>query len=402
MQYNDLYAVRLQKLRGAALSHAKSLWSSEVPSENFLPVIVGSSSASDVVVIGVTFKDMPSRDNVIEQYRDPNVATSCLPEDNVDAQQNLCSDADVMWLEDGAFRIELKLPKEKIAKLATGFVVAVRGQVTADGKFEAKDVCLAQGFASSPLPTSLPAAATTGPYLALLSGLFIGAPNEDVKARQQAVEFLVGNAEVKHIIVAGGVYFADKLKDAAAGLADADIMFAQLAEKVPVDVMPGHKDPTNLSMPQMALHPYLFRSAQKSSQFKSVSNPYQCSLGDLKVLGHSGQPVRDLMRCTSIATPLEALSTCLDGQLIAPTAPDTLITQSFAKADPFVMEAMPQILFSAGHGKGEYEYRGPSSEGADGTLCVCVPAFHKHPSVVLVNMSNPRDIRIQEFEATAA
>merc|ERR1712183_166196 len=140
----------------------------------------------------------------------------------------------------------------------------------------------------------------------------------------------------------------------------------------------------------------MFRSAQKSSQFKSVSNPYQCGLNNLNILGHAGQPVRDLMRCSSLSTPIQALTTCLDARLLAPTAPDTLITQAFDKADPFVIEAMPQVLFSGGHDQAEYEWRAPS-QGAPGTLCVCVPAFHKHPSVVLVSLNDPRDVHVQEF-----
>jgi DNA polymerase delta subunit 2 len=407
MQYNDLYSVRLQKLQSTVLAQAQSLWAKEVPANNFLSSLTARSTASpgDVVAVGVTFKDLPSRSNVIEQYRDCMVATSCLPEDDVDAQPNLCSDADVVWLEDSTFRIQLELPADQVSRLATGFVVAIRGCVKENGCFEVKNMCFAQSLASTPLPALLPPKAENH-YVAFLSGLFIGAPDEDTQARSRAIDFLLGKSEtesekllgqaVQHIIVCGGVYHVNDLKEVPAGIADADTMFSQLAEKVPVDVLPGHKDPSNLSLPQMPLHPFFFRSAQKSSQFKSVSNPYQCSVDGLQVLGHSGQPVRDLMRCTSITKPLEALTTCLDGSLLAPTAPDTLITQSFDKADPFVIDTMPQVLFSGGHSQADYEWRGPSGSDS-GTLCVCVPAFHKHPAVVLVNTRDPRDVRVQEF-----
>jgi len=413
MQYNNLYTVRLEKLRSAVLAQAQSLWSGEVSAGSFLPSIATNSngSSSDVVIVGVTFKDMPSRDNVIELYRDSKVATSCLPEDDVDVQPNLCSDADVAWLEDATFRIQLELPTEQVSKIATGFVAAVRGRVTSSGKFQAKAVCFAHGCTLTPLPApapSCPDATTSGPYLALLSGLFIGAPDENALARSKVVDFLLGRGDtesaqllgraVQRVIVCGGTYWVNDSKEVPPGIGDADTMFSRLAQHLHVDVLPGHKDPSNLSLPQMPLHPYFFQSAQKCSQFKSVSNPYQCTVGDLQILGHAGQPIRDLMRCTSIPTPMQALTTCLDASLLAPTAPDTLITQPFDKYDPFIIDKTPQVLFSGGHSRAEYEFRTQAS-GNPGTLCVCVPAFHKHPAVVLVNLRDPLDVHVQEFGA---
>lgn len=411
MQYNNVYGVRLEKLRDSVLSQAKTQWSNEIPADSFQTSIATNStgSSNDIVFVGVAFKSMPSRDNVIEQYRDCMVATSTLPEDDVDKQPNLCSDKDVLWLEDDTFRIELQLQADFVAQFATGLVMAVRGSLTSDGKFEAKDFCLAQCFTPTPLPKSIPTkGATPGPYLALLSGLFIGAPDENVEARNRAVDFLLARNQkgnglklakaVEHVIVCGGVYAMGKLGEVPAGLQEADSMFSQLAEKLAVDVLPGHKDPSNLSLPQMPLHPFFFKTAQKCSQFKSVSNPYQCTLGDLEISGHSGQPVRDLLRCTSIPGPMQALTTCLDASLLAPTAPDTLVTQSFKEADPFIIEKAPQVLFSGGHDKAEYEMRTTAS-GKSGTLCVCVPAFHKQPALILVNLRDPREVLVQNFSA---
>jgi len=403
VQYNKIYSVRLEKLRGAVSSEAKSSWCNEVPPQNFLSGIASSSSnvSGEVVVIGVTFKDMPSRDNVIEQYRDSSVATSCLPEPDVEKQPNLCSDADTAWLEDETFRIQLTLSAEHMSKFATGFVAAVRGRMTKDGKLEVNDVCLAQRLCSTPLPSL----ALNPAYLALISGLFVGAPEEDISARTHAVDFLLGRSDsqngkaVQHVMVCGGVYWTDEMQNVPSGIEDADTLFSQIAQHLPVDVLPGAKDPSNLSLPQMPLHSYLFRSAAKCKQFKSVSNPYRCVLNSLEILGHSGQPIRDLMRCTSLPTPMGALTTCLDGRMLAPTVPDTLTTQPFENSDPFVIETMPQVFFSGGHDQASYEWR-TSSNGTSGTLCVCVPAFHKHPSVVLVNLNDPRDVHVQNFGAT--
>lgn len=409
-QYNSLYAVRLERLRGAALAQAQSLWSGQVPSCNFLPSISATADSSgDVVIVGVTFKDMPSRDNVIAQYRDPQWATSCLPEEDVDIQKSLCSDADTLWLEDGSCRLRLELPAEDVAKHATGFVVAVHGCRTPDGEaFMVKNICSVQASTALCTPqASSPENAMPSQYVALLSGLMIGAPDENIEARSRAVEFLLGRSEagnqkafsraVQHVVVCGGVYWMDAEQQVPLGLTEADSMFSQIAERCPVHVLPGHKDPSNLSLPQMPLHSYFFKSSRHCSQFKSVSNPYQFSASGMQLLGHSGQPIRDLMRCSSIPTPIAALATCLDANLLVPTAPDTIATQPFDKADPFIIEGSPQVLFSGGHSEVEYEWREPVAAGSSGTLCVCVPSFHKRPSVVLVNVHNPRDIQVVEF-----
>merc|ERR1719454_1340018 len=99
------------------------------------------------------------------------------------------------------------------AKLATGFVASVRGVRTADGKIDVHGVCLTQGLASAPLPAPLPLGTEPGPYLALLSGLLIGAPDEDIEARNRACEFLKEQSSIERIIVCGGVYWVGKLKD---------------------------------------------------------------------------------------------------------------------------------------------------------------------------------------------
>merc|ERR1712176_1026761 len=110
--------------------------------------------------------------------------------------------------------------------------------------------------------------------------------------------------------------------------------------------MPGRNDPTNLSLPQMPLHPHLFHKLKGCCGFKSVSNPYECRVGNLNILGHAGQPVEDLLRCTRLQMPLEALATCIDALHLAPTAPDTLATQPYLDDDPFVIDTVPHILFS--------------------------------------------------------
>jgi DNA polymerase delta subunit 2 len=400
IQYNGLYSVRLEKLRAHVLAHAREKWSNEVPAAGFLPDVVanGMSSSSDVVIVGLIYRDLQGRDNIIEKYQNSQ-RPGCMPEDEGYSTACISTESDSIWIEDRMSRVQLQTSAEHLAKLSTGFVVGARGRYTESGKFQVKDICFAQSLSPSPVPVAKDK--PTGPFVAFWSGLFIGAPDENVPARNCAVNFFLGKDKqsslaeaIQRVIVCGGVYAEAAEGEVPPGITEADNMFSQLAEKLSVEVLPGRKDPTNLSMPQMPLHPYLFRTAKKSTNFKSVSNPYQCNVGELRLMGHSGQPTQDLLRCTSMKSPLEALATSLDACLLAPTAPDTLGTQPFSEDDPFIIEKVPQILFSGGHDQLEFEWRSSSNGG---TLCMCVPAFHHKPVVVLVNLADPKDVRVQDF-----
>merc|ERR1712060_780953 len=106
----------------------------------------------------------------------------------------------------------------------------------------------------------------------------------------------------------------------------------------------------------------------------------------IAVLGHSGQPVEDILRCTEIETPLEALETCLEALHLAPTAPDTLPMQPFVSEDPFVIKDAPHVLFSGGHERANHLWHQSPQRSDSGTTCICVPDFRRHQAVVLLNL----------------
>lgn len=62
--------------------------------------------------------------------------------------------------------------------------------------------------------------------------------------------------------------------------------------------MPGATDPANIAVPQQPFHPCLFPHSSRYTSLERVSNPYQYRLDGVSVLGHSGQPVRDISRLT--------------------------------------------------------------------------------------------------------
>lgn len=400
-QYNNLYKLRLKQLEGAAREEASRRWS-EVPKSSFLTDLTGVVRAghgghgghgSDVVVVGVLFKDLKGRQNVIEEYK----GSKGLLNQWKDEATCLYTEKDTLWLEDAVMRIEIDVNHEQRAPLATGFVVALKGSATQTGTFTMKDFC----FPRMPLPAPLPTPSGQGPFLALMSGLNFGDASDASSSktlRAKAFEFLKrskveGKAEIQRLLICGGLLPAhgdgERIK---AALREINEELPVVCESVSVEVMPGVGEPSNASLPQLQFHSSLF---QFDSNFHTVGNPCGFKLGPMDILGHSGQPIQDLLRCARLEA-LEALEMCLKARHLAPTAPDTLSTQPFEEKDPFVMDAVPHILFSGGHAKAALKWC-DAGEQQRGTQCICVPAFYQHPAMILVNLQDPRDVRVEEF-----
>jgi len=350
---------------------------------------------AEVVLVGLVMKNMKRRQKVLALDRDWLVK----PTAEETAPANLCSDDDEVVLEDEGAKISLLLGRDHVSKLATGLVVAVRGYFTRIGSFFVRDMCLARRVVPAPfMPRITP---SDGPFVAFVSGFAFGSASADVAARQRALDFLVGRCErkwlkqlsssVHRLVVCGGLFAAGV---ALVALEEADAMLAEIAAVLPVDFMPGPHEPTNTSLPQLAPQRLLFPRARICADFTPVTNPYDCSVMGSRLVGHSGQPVDDILRCTCLASPLAALEFFLTAAHLAPTAPDTLHAPPCTEEDRFVLESSASVFFSGGHRHLEFAFR---PGGEKGTLCLCVPAFCEQPCVVLVNMNDVRDVRVQDF-----
>lgn len=405
-QYREIYASRLETLRNPVLLQAHTLWDVQLPPGSFLARLqdakAQAAGSPDYVVIGVLYKEFAHRPKVV----------GCCPTGDTSpvlhtVGGNLCSDADVLWLEDDSQRLCLSLAPHHVAHFVTGLVAAVRGRRDAAGAFLVTDLTLAR----LPMPVKIPAMRSMdnptgqGPFIAFVSGLNIGASQGNSHALDWATNFLLGHSDasaekqlsmsVQLLIVCGGTFAENS---ALAALDDVDKLLSDLGAVVSVDLMPGPHDPTNFSLPQMPLSPHLFKRARRCQDVKAVTNPYECSLDSLRCLGHAGQPVEDLMRCSKVGSPLAALELSLKAMHLAPTAPDTLASPPLTDSDPFIMTEIPHVLFSGGHDAAAHRWHGAPC-GGTGTLCLCVPAFHRSPAIVLVSMRDPRDVRTIRFNA---
>ncbi|CAK9096336.1 DNA polymerase delta small subunit (Hydroxyurea-sensitive protein 2), partial [Durusdinium trenchii] len=276
-QYNSLYKLRLKQLAGATLESAER-WT---PESSILTDLThfSANQSHDVVAVGVLFKDLKGRPNVIEEYK----GSKGLLNDWKDEIPCLFTEKDTLWLEDAVMRVELEASSDLIAKLATGFVVAVRGTATPAGALKVKDLCFPRMPAAPLLPTR-----AEGPYLALVSGLNFG---DACAQRAEALEALrtqVRGCSVQQVVVCGGLFAGGKTKEA---LKEINEELPKLLEAKHLQVMPGHGEPSNASLPQLQFHPSLFQFA--SPNFQTVGNPCGFRTNGLDLLGHSGQPIQD-------------------------------------------------------------------------------------------------------------
>lgn len=130
-----------------------------------------------------------------------------------------------------------------------------------------------------------------------------------------------------------------------------DNFLASLCQYIDVDVMPGENDPSNHILPQKQMHFCMFPESAVYNTLNLVSNPYFCSLEGVKVIGNSGQPIRDILWFSDIEDPLDAMESCLKWNHLAPTAPDTLGCFPYYDKDPFIIEECPHVFFAGNQEK---------------------------------------------------
>ncbi len=301
-----------------------------------------------------------------------------------------------------------------------GVVLALRGR--ADGPdFDVSDVCYPPLGPQTPLagvPTmsvdeslsQAPPPDADAKYVALVSGLQLGAPGVDPLPAALFADWLGGNlggrgehslaARVVRLIVAGdtlcalpppvGHVDAKAASRLAGPLREADLLLTQLAAALPVDLMPGRNDPSNAALPQQPLHACLLpHAARYAATLARCTNPHECALDGVRILGTSGQNVDDLYRCTTSEDRLELLAAALEWGHLAPSAPDTLACYPFHDRDPFLVGGTPHILFAGNQpAYASALLRGAPAGGAPGatTRLVLVPSFATTGTVVLVNL----------------
>ena len=440
-QYSHTYAQRLHAMRERCKRAAVAAW----PQVPFVSRTIDLKTSQDSVFVGTLFKEMKLKPCVLEQFQESSIMAGPKPQLSSYISD---TDHLIVEDPTGRVVIEIgDTSKIDLSKLVSGIVVGIRGAVQETGTFRATDICFCEparagptAAATAPSSSSASNGARKGSVL-FVSGIEVGT-NESMLPLQLLVDYVAGHcgspeeqsssvASICRVVVAGNTIDMEpnlvaaensrlkaeleasssskgpKAKSSSSSkgsrndesdehavqpLRNADYLMAQLARAVFVDVMPGSRDPANVVLPQQSMHHCLFpRSSGFRDTFSLVTNPYKCVFGDKKdtssvcILGHSGQPVEDIARFSSLCDPLDALESTVVWQHLAPTAPDTLACFPFKNNDPFVIQGRcPDVLFT-GNAEAFGTRNVTLSNGHQVTL-IAVPRFSTTGTVAILDL----------------
>lgn len=296
-----------------------------------------------------------------------------------------------------------------------------------DGRFLVEDYCL-PGFAPlSPLPSTEssnsqqdslqppppPPTPNSKKYALLVSGLEMGYCEDNYDFSIELLfDFISGNlclpstfpikADLLNCCIFVGnnlsssrrridetsqkKYGLDTAKYDINPLKELDDRLSLLSLSIPLVIMPGSSDPTNLSLPQSPLNKGLLPKTFKdlSSPIKNICNPDSISIENVEMLLSSGESLNDSLKyCPPSIDPLEVAKTHLLSRHVAPSAPDTLFCFPFFERDPFVIERSPHIYVV-----GNQASYSASKWGSSSPNCILVPSFMKTRTVVLLDLDD--------------
>ncbi|GAN05624.1 DNA polymerase alpha/epsilon subunit B [Mucor ambiguus] len=395
-QYASIYYVRLLKLRQALAETCRSKWMS-LPG-NILDVQPGELC----YMLGTIYLEMPAKPNVMNNLEDDNSIV------NPETPDKYKSDADIVSLEDESGRVEISGSCLDRELLVTGMIVGILGKEVATGAFEVIDICLPGMADQDPLPEQ---DAQHPKYVALLSGLNIGADDQLDMKSQLLAEFLSGelgssademsSSSISRVILAGNSvtkaakevnktkgpkkYGYDSSAFDASPMLQLDDMLQDICSSIDVDIMPGPTDPSPLHLPQQPMHKSMFKHAHQLSTFHSVTNPYWCKIDNVTFLGTSGQNIDDIYRYVDTVDRIKLAEICMYWRHMAPSAPDTLWSHPFEDRDPFIIEKTPHVYFIGNQPQFEDSLlNGPNGQKV---RVILVPSFAETGIMVLVNLS---------------
>ncbi len=464
-QYFHMYNYRTHAMKEVLTKLAKEKWSNIKIADRVIDTEGASNNHHEWVIIGVLYKEMKLRQSVLDDFKGSGTGMGT---EASDMATNITSSDDILILEDDSGRIAVNGGDIlKTEHIVTGVVLALKGRVDSQGVLQVSDYLSYDAcYSNSQLSNTKNGEDN---YIMLVSGLGMGKPRSpeemvaandpgDVElSRQMLLDWLSGrigdenevkkSSLVSRLIIAGDSIDVPAIDSNAISLTYGpsrtklekehqlkcsniikrfDAYLAMGLASLPIDVMPGKTDPAVQNLPQQPLHPCLLPVSSRFSSLSLVTNPYDCRIGEsstgCRVIGHSGQPVSDIVRQTDFSTlnndsmatedkspsetaaaaahsSLQALKMTLQWGHIAPTAPDTLPCYPLTDSDPFIMPSVsskendkasltddnntPHILFAGNQPCFASELIEKASYR---TLLLCIPSFRETGTAVLVNI----------------
>ncbi|KAK4272590.1 hypothetical protein QN277_021123 [Acacia crassicarpa] len=390
-QYSHLYFARLHLMR-TLLYSLVSQWKPHLP----VCTVLGLEEGKECIIVGTLFKHMKLKPCILDEYSKERSKTPLVK------PHNFMHPDDHLILEDESGRVKLSGDLISPSVYITGIVVAIHGKETGAGDFLVLDVL----EAGLPPQIELPLKSREDKYVVFVSGLSVGSSNCNPLQFQLFIDHITGHlgdekeqilaSQIAHVVIAGNsVEFhrevlngqnlaAKDLSRLSEPIKELDILLNQIAVGLPLDIMPGPRDPANYSLPQQPLHRCLFPGSSAYNTFRSCTNPHCFELDNIRFLGTSGQNIDDLDKYSDAKDKLEFMERTLRWRHLAPTAPNTLGCYPFTDRDPFFLESCPHVYFVGNQDK--YETR--VIKGSEGQLVrlICVPKFNETGVAVMLNL----------------
>ncbi|CAN1307133.1 DNA polymerase delta small subunit [Linum perenne] len=330
-QYSQIYFARLHVAK-TLLYSLIPLWKPQIP----VCTVLSLEEGKECVIVGTLYKHMKLKPRILDEYsKERSVIPLVKP-------HNFMSSDDYLILEDEGGRVKLDGQLLLPSVYVTGVIVALLGKETTKGDFLVHEV-LEAGLAPQ---IDRPIKLGEDKYVLFVSGLGVGNTKANPLQLQLLVDHITGHlgdekeqriaAQIVHVVIAGnsveipseflngqnlGSRDQSKLSEPTKEL---DILLTQIAAGLPLDIIPGPKDPTNFALPQQPLHRCLFPSASSYNTFRSCTNPHCFELDKIRFLGTSGQNIEDMGKYSEAKDELEFMERTLKWRHMAPTTPNTL------------------------------------------------------------------------------
>ncbi|KAJ0974532.1 hypothetical protein J5N97_016497 [Dioscorea zingiberensis] len=392
-QYSQIYFTRLHHMRNI-LRPLVPNWKPHLP----VQTVLGLEEGKECIVVGTIYKHMKLKPSILDEY---SKERSTVP---LVKPHNFMHPDDHLILEDESGRVKLTGNFLAPSTCVTGIVLAVHGKETSDGDL------LVQGVLEAGLPPQkeiLPGS-REDKYVVLISGLSVGSrlfnplqfqlfvdhitghlgdENEQNIASQTVRLVIAGNSvEISQGLLGGQTLASKDQLQLSEPIKELDILLTQLAAAMPLDIMPGPKDPANFSLPQQPLNRCLFPGASVYNTFISCTNPHHFELDGIQFIGTSGQNIDDLDKYSEAKDKVEFMERTLRWRHLAPTAPNTLGCYPFTDKEPFLLESCPHVYFVGNQDRFEtHVLKGPEKQFA---RLICVPRFCETGTAVMLNMKN--------------
>lgn len=446
-QFSIFYAARLTTISPTLRIDSQKKWGDDV---HILPKIIDSevetnNLSTECILIGTLYKEMHLRSSILDEFKDINGLSGI-----VQSFQNIASSDDFVVLEDDSGRIGLcGIIEDLVPSLVTGIIIALKGKICGTGMFQVDDY-LFYGDSLKPPANPLKISPTISnssifspkepKFVLFISGLGIdGSMSEDLTLSSQLlVDFIAGrlggDEEIKiashivRVVIAGNSIAQPDSSiakehrfpvtksaavDSTMAAKSCDLLLSQVLGTCPVVVMPGPNDPTNITFPQQPFHSCLLPSSARFNSVTFATNPYSFDVDDKIFIGHSGQPVEDVIRQTIVKEDsivdennedskidinnskkeeqriISVLESTLHWGHLCPTAPDTLPCYPYSSDDPFVLKSneLPHVLYSGNMSQYATKlYNNPNN----GHVCrlISIPSFKNTGQVVLCDLNS--------------